>query len=722
MNDINKIIESIALTLVTLEKDDIPSLGRLLNFFSELSKSAKDFNNALFLKVIDGLAQYTQKLIMNEVSDYALLEEGVTILQDIWRHIDNGQEYSIDIENFFNRFGIKEEKPSLNQNAENELKKQEQELAKTKVYTEEDIQIIQDFILEAGEHFEHIEVSLIGLEKNTYDKDVINSIFRSFHTIKGVSGFLNFNKIHKLAHSTENILDSVRKEEIELNLDVTDIVLESADMIKTIIRNIDDSLEKSLQILEGNIDVEPLLLKIENLKKVPFTRGGRLIGEILLEKGYISEKSLEKGLNLQKRDPHKKIGQILIDEDLIEPTAIFNAVSEQKKSGKIAELQVKVDINKLDNLVDLTGELVITQSMVKQNVLAQKINDQKLNQNMNELGRIVSVLQRLSMTLRMIPIKNTFQKMVRLVRDLSKNSGKDVNLEMFGEETEIDRNVVDELYEPLVHMIRNSIDHGIEPPSERKKVSKDLNGTIQLCAYHKGGKFIIDIKDDGRGINKNRIVEKALNLNLIKKDANLSESEIYNLIFHPGFSTAEKITDISGRGVGMDVVKRAIEKLRGNIEIASHEGKGTVFTISFPLTLAVIDGMVVRVGNEKYIIPTMATIESVKPKEDDCYSIENKGEMVMIRGGLLPLIRLDKLFGIDTDAKNPWEGIVVTVEHNKDQKAVLVDELICKEEIVIKSLGECFKNVKGLAGGAILGDGKVSLILDIAGLFEVATK
>jgi len=313
-----------------------------------------------------------------------------------------------------------------------------------------------------------------------------------------------------------------------------------------------------------------------------------------------------------------------------------------------------------------------------------------------------------------------FQKMFRVVRDLARNSGKEVDLEMYGEDTEIDRNVVDELYEPMVHMIRNSVDHGIESPEERVRIGKNRKGKVVLRAYHKGGNIIIEIEDDGKGLNKNGILEKAISKNLIDRDAQLTESEIFDLILQPGFSTAQQVTEISGRGVGMDVVKRSIEKLHGRLDIQSEYGRGTNFVIRLPLTLAIIEGMLVRVGKERYVIPTMTIIESIKPKKEDYYTVKGQGEMIMARGKLLPLIRLNRICGVQADSDNPWDGLVVVIENKNDQRCLLLDELLGQEEIVIKSLGESLKKVKGLAGGAILGDGRVGLILDMAGLFEIS--
>ncbi len=322
--------------------------------------------------------------------------------------------------------------------------------------------------------------------------------------------------------------------------------------------------------------------------------------------------------------------------------------------------------------------------------------------------------------MRMVPIKQTFQKMVRLVRDLAKNAGKEVKLEMSGEDTEIDRNVVEELYDPMVHMIRNAVDHGIELPDERVAAGKDRKGSVYLRAYHQGGNIIVEIEDDGKGLNKDRIIEKAKSKNLITDETKLTEAEIFNMIFEAGFSTAEKVTDVSGRGVGMDVVRKGIEKLRGRVEINSRPGKGSTFVIALPLTLAIIEGMLVRVGPERYIIPALAILESFRPEESQYFTVQGKGEMIRSRGSVIPMTRLDRLFDVEGDSDQPWDGLVVAVEHEGKKMCLLLDELLGKEEVVIKSLGQSLKHVKGIAGGAIMGDGRVGLILDMAGIFDVA--
>jgi len=453
--------------------------------------------------------------------------------------------------------------------------------------------------------------------------------------------------------------------------------------------------------------------------KVFLTQGDKLpLGEILVQKGDISSQTLDQVLEIQKKHPDKKIGEILVEEKRAAPKQVASALMKQAPPKKKMAGQVKVNTQKLDDLVDYAGELVIAQSMLRQKTSA----DPSLSQSVTQLGLIVTNMQNIAMSMRMIPIKATFMKMIRLVRDLSRKSGKDVNLVMSGEDTEIDRNVVDALYEPMVHMIRNSIDHGVEPESERLAVEKPSQGIINLRAYHKGGYIIIEIEDDGRGLDKDRILEKAKATGLVKGNENLSDAQIYDLILQPGFSTAKEITDVSGRGVGMDVVKDGIEKFRGNLNIESSKGVGSKFTISLPLTLAIIDGMLVRIDDEKYVIPTTAVQKAFKPAREDYFTVKGKGEMVKDRGSLIPLIRLNEIFHSSSLKKSVWDSLIVVVESKDEKRALIIDELLGKDEYVIKSLGSNFENITGLAGGAILADGRVGLILDIHGIFKIVSE
>jgi two-component system chemotaxis sensor kinase CheA len=388
-------------------------------------------------------------------------------------------------------------------------------------------------------------------------------------------------------------------------------------------------------------------------------------------------------------------------------------------SAVAAAASVKVDTTKLDSLVDLVGEMVIAQSMVAQDPALVGLPDRQFTRNMAQLTRITRDLQRVSMSLRMVPIRATFQKMNRVVRDLAIKAGKQVQLVTTGEETELDRTIVEQLNDPLVHMIRNSMDHGIELPDVRGTSGKPPAGTITLRAYHQGGNIVLEVADDGAGLNRERILRKALDRGIVAPGQVPSDKEIFALIFAAGFSTAEVVTDISGRGVGMDVVRRNIEKLRGKIEVESQPGEGTRILIRLPLTLAIIDGLIVGLGSERYIVPTLSVRESFRPTADMLASVHERGELVNVRGQLIPLLRLHDLFGVEPATKDPTTAIVLVVESDNRIRCLMVDQLIGKQEVVIKSLGDSFKRSLGIAGAAILGDGKVGLILDVAGLLEL---
>jgi len=438
------------------------------------------------------------------------------------------------------------------------------------------------------------------------------------------------------------------------------------------------------------------------------------VGQILAEKGEITEPQLDEALKQQS----KKVGERLVDIGATTADNIDSALQSQQaqRSMKLQSRTVKVDTDKLDNLFDLVGELVIANTLICGEM--KSINNNGTSKNLSQLTKITKDIQDQVMSMRMVTLKQTFQKMSRLVRDVSQRSGKKVKFNISGEETELDKNVIEEIADPLVHILRNSVDHGIEPEEERVAKGKSKEGSVTLSAFHRGGNIIIEIKDDGKGLQKDRILKKAIDKGLVNNQTSMTDNQIYNLIFAPGLSTADKVTNISGRGVGMDVVKKNIEKLRGKVDVTSQEGAGSTFTIKLPLTLAIIDGIVVNVGDTKYIIPTVSIEESLQPKQEEISTVKNQGEVVNIRGSLLSLVRLHKLYNINTTKTIPWESIVVVVEGAEGKYGVLVDELLGQQQVVIKSLGDRFKNVKGISGSAILGDGKVGLILDVTGVKE----
>ena len=476
-----------------------------------------------------------------------------------------------------------------------------------------------------------------------------------------------------------------------------------------------EQLDKALE--DGNKKIGEILVEdgvttTEKIEKALTEQ--KPIGELLAEKGVITEPQLDNALKQQG----KKVGERLVESGATTPESIDTALESQQaqRSVKLQSRTVKVDTGKLDNLFDLVGELVIANTLIVGEM--KSVNNNGTSKNLSQLTKITKDIQDQVMSMRMVTLKQTFQKMSRLVRDVSQRSGKKVKFEISGEETELDKNVIEEIADPLVHILRNSVDHGIESEEDRITKGKPNEGTVSLSAFHRGGSIIIEIKDDGKGLQKERILKKAIDKGLVSNQASMTDNQIYNLIFAPGLSTADKVTNISGRGVGMDVVKKNIEKLRGKVDVTSQEGVGSTFTIKLPLTLAIIDGIVVNVGDTKYIIPTVSIEESLQPKEEEISTVKNQGEVVNIRGNLLSLVRLHKLYNINTTKTVPWESIVVVVEGAEGKYGVLVDELLGQQQVVIKSLGDRFKNVKGISGSAILGDGKVGLILDVTGVRE----
>jgi two-component system chemotaxis sensor kinase CheA len=586
------------------------------------------------------------------------------------------------------------------------------------------------------EHLESIELNIINLEQSPDDKECINAIFRPFHTIKGVSGFLNLQEVHKFSHAVESLLDNARNNKLRIRQGIIDFILEAVDLLKKMILDLRAHIDSG-QPGMSPFDIEPYLNRIALLGKEEDSSQilGRTtpsgldeleaktppLGEILSSKGIVSKEDISQAIEQQRKNKADlKIGEILVMENKAKPKEVIDALREQKQiAAQFTEATVKVDTKKLDNLVDMVGELVIAQSLVQQNPVFSSINDNKLTHDFSQLKRITTDLQKISMSLRMIPIRQTFQKMIRLVRDLAKKSGKKADLVMSGEETEIDRNMVDTLYDPLVHMIRNAVDHGIETPAKRKEAGKAETGQIFLRAYQKGGNVVIEIEDDGQGLNRAKILQKARERHVISADMQLTNHQIDNLIFEPGFSTADKVTEVSGRGVGMDVVKKTIEKLKSKVEIFSIEGKGCRFIMRVPLTLAIMDGIIVQIGEERHIIPTAFVKETLRPRLEDISTVQQKGDLVKVRNSLLPLIRLHRLFGVIPRKKEPWEALVIVVENEGRQKCLMVDDLIGKQEVVIKNLGEKLKDVKGMAGATIMGDGRVGLILDVHGIFQI---
>ncbi|MCX7982161.1 MAG: chemotaxis protein CheA [Syntrophales bacterium] len=720
---INK-IDTIASDFLLLSREelDIPTAGKLLNQLDAIGEIAGKLAWKPILSIKAAISDILEKLIIDAISDketsFNLLEKGLSLLQETAQSLSTTgsypeEELSIFVADVQKLTGYEEKRDE----AKEEIKeKKSTPSPMTSIPSIQDEGLVRDFINEGLEYIEEIEVNILNLEQNPKDTEIINSIFRPFHSIKGVAGFLNLSEIRDLAHSLENLLDKARNGVLPVTPAVIDVILDGADTLKTMIKDLSATLEGK-PITHEPLDIESLMENIASLEEMQVKP--KKIGEILLETGAIDEETLEEALEITREQPGKKVGEALIEKGVATPKQVAQALRQQTEQMAEAST-IRVDTRKLDDLIDMVGELVIAHSIIRQDIAHQLSSDRNLMRDIAQLTRITASLQQTSTSLRMVPIKQTFQRMSRLVRDLARNKGKNIRVEMVGEETEIDRHMVDEIYNPLVHMVRNSVDHGIETPEEREAVGKPPRGTIELKAYHRGGNIVIEISDDGRGLDRQKILEKAIRLGRVHAGEDLSDDEIYRLIFLPGFSTAEKVTDVSGRGVGMDVVKKAVEKLRGKIDIKSTPGKGVTFITSFPLTMAIIDGMIVRVGGQRYILPTTAIRQALRPSEEQYTNVVGKGEMINVMGNLMPLLRLSDVFGIQTEKKMPWEAITIVVEAEGRMKCLLVDEILGKTEVVIKSLGEALKKVRGIAGGAILGDGQIGLILDVEGLFYLA--
>jgi len=544
------------------------------------------------------------------------------------------------------------------------------------------------FVAEALDHLGTIEATLLRLEEAPGDRALINDVFRPFHTIKGNAGALGVITVQELAHKVENLLDRCRSGQHAVGSAEVDVVLKAVDLLTAMMNDI-------AARAKGQAG-QPL--KAQRLALIATV-------ERLIESGGARE-------------------------DADAPAPVFDmpelkaAVTTSPAAPPRSEAQnaVKVDTRKLDGLVDTVGELVILQSLVYEDPAIAGINDERLTRTLAQLRRITTELQRSAMAMRMVPIRQTFQKMSRLVRDLSKKSGKPIELVLAGEDTELDRKVVEDINDPLMHMVRNSLDHGIEPAGRRTAAGKRETGRLSLRAFHQGGNIVIEVADDGAGLPTEKILKRAVAQGLVPADKQLAPADIHQLIFAPGFSTADRITEISGRGVGMDVVKRNIEALRGRIEVQTARGQGTTFSIQLPLTLAIVDGIVLAVGSDRFVIPTFAVRESFRPQPGQVQTIQGRATLVQVRDQLFPLLRLADVLGVQSARREVTDGTIVICHDHGRSLALAVDELLGKQEVVIKGLGEVFRTVRGITGGAILGDGRIGLILDTGGLLALVAK
>ena len=570
-------------------------------------------------------------------------------------------------------------------------------------------EIIDEFIVEAYDLAEKAIQDIIAIENNT-DDEIINSIFRAVHTIKGTSSFLGFGTLSTLAHRSEDIFGMVRKGNLKPDREVADVLLEALDLIKTLL---DDIKENGAEVA----DTSATIAKLEDLAKPDRKK----LGQILVEENIVSTGELTEALKKQEEQQDKKLGEILVEEKVITDGQLKDVLSKQKTHKE--EQTIRIEVKKLDELMNLAGELVLGKnrlillnSLVKKSETKSGVLD-NLADVTNYIEMVTNELQLSVMRARLVPISKLFNKIPRMARDLSAEFKKEIDLTMEGEETELDRSLIESLHDPLIHIIRNSVDHGIETPEEREKKGKPPKGTLSLKAYNEGNNVIIEIFDDGKGINVEAVKEKAREKGLIGENElnSLSPRDAMNLVFVPGLSTAKKVSNVSGRGVGMDVVKTNIEKMNGQVSIDSEEGQWTRISLRLPLTLAIMRALIVRVLDELFAIPLNTVTELVKREESLVRSVDKK-EVLVLRDRVIPVVNLARVFSRSEGDEDKYIVICNIGEKTIGIKARAVEG---QEEVVIKPLGEFLGNIKGIGGATIRGDGKAILILDMSALMDV---
>lgn len=531
------------------------------------------------------------------------------------------------------------------------------------------------FFEEASEHLASLETLLVGLDREQPDPEAMNAIFRAAHSIKGSASTFGFPDMAAVTHDLETLLDKARKGELVLTEEIVDITLEARDVL---------------------------------LAQLDHHQGAAAVAQSVVDSLCARVRALASGTMTA----------------VVEAAVAVEAVEVEKPktaAKAIESSSIRVSVEKVDQLINLVGELVITQSMLaltEQSPLNDGSADaERLLERLQQLERNTRELQEAVMSIRMLPVSAVFNRFPRLVRDLAGKLDKQIELRTFGESTELDRGVIEKITDPLTHLIRNSVDHGIELPDERVAAGKPAKGILTLSAYHQGGSVVIKIQDDGKGFDRDRILAKARERNIPLSDTP-TDQEVWNLIFAPGFSTADTVTDVSGRGVGMDVVRRNIENLGGRVDLQSAPGIGTTITIRLPLTLAIMDGMSVGIGEQNYIVPLTAIIESMRPLPKDLKSLVghngSKGRLVLVRGEYLPLVALHEVFNIEPKSAEPEKGILIIVDTESGRAALFVDELLGQRQVVIKSLESNYRKVPGISAATIMGDGSVSMILDVS--------
>ncbi len=555
-------------------------------------------------------------------------------------------------------------------------------------FEKEMAEILDTFLVESNEILEALGQNLVEIEKRPNDAELLNAIFRASHTLKGTSSFLGFTQMSEFSHRLEDLLNKLRKNELTVTPETIDVMLEAYNALKMLLNRIQARNAEPM-------DLNAILAKLD-----------RCIHGTTIQAVNVASTPAE------------------------QPTPSEETQAQNPGSlQKLGETTIRVDVARLDNLMNLVGELVLARNRLSQTTQMFGVEQnaatfaRELQETSAAIDFATTELQMAVMKTRMVPVAKVFDKLPRLVRELSRETSKEVNLQIYGKDTELDKSIIDELYDPLVHIIRNCIDHGIETPEVRKAAGKSETGTIVVNAEHEGNHIIISVEDDGKGMNPEVIKAKAVEKGILTANeaAEMSKRELLNLIFVPGFSTAESVTNISGRGVGMDVVRTNVTKLKGIIEIDSEPGRGTVITLKLPLTLAIIQGLIVEAAGEFFALPLGSVMEVVRVQRDEIETV-NGLEVMRMRDMVLPLGRITDLMHLECkEDATPWKYIVV-VGWSEQRLGIIVDSLHGQREIVIKSLGDYLGNVPAIAGSTILGDGRIILIIDIGEFIQMCGK
>lgn len=601
-------------------------------------------------------------------------------------------------------------------------------------------EILNEFLVETEEMIELLDQRFISLESDPTNRAMLDEIFRAMHSMKGSGGFLGFTRLVDVAHRAENILNKLRQGEMAVTPTVINVVLEAVDVVKLLVADIRESgTDAHVEVVAISAKLDHVLAGQEPGQTEPAAAISDIpahtepphhsappskLGEILIQEGSVSKEQVLEAL--EQQDRKLPLGEILVQSGVITERALESALQKQAKPTKAGEddQTIRVETSRLDSVMNLVGELVLGRNRLMKlgGGLEQSYENEPLVRGLTEtlaqLNLVTTDLQLAVMKTRMLPIRKVLAKFPRMVRDLSQKLNKQVRLELHGEETELDKSVADEVGDPLVHIVRNAIDHGIELPAERQASGKALEGLVRIAASQEGNSIVIRIQDDGKGLQTDRIKAKALSRGIVSEAelASMDPRDVLNMVFLPGFSTADKVTDVSGRGVGMDVVRTNIRRINGSVEIDSQVGKGSVITIKLPLTIAIIQALLVEVEQATFAIPLGSVIEAVKITKDDIKTINGR-EVLTLRERVLPLLRLSEEFEIPRDATCD-KFYVVVVGMGERHVGVIVDRLRSQEEVVIKSMGDYLSDIKGVAGATITGEGKVVLILDIPELVQ----